>query len=186
MNNIIKLTEMNKKVFLLFLSLLLFSCKEKDVYWDLTDEEKSLLPYDIGDPVRFKTGKNDTIDYIVDSVSLQYEYYGRKRIIGKGDLYTQVLRFYFISGDSSFLNIALNSGEPNNFAVIYIDKGFIGEIYGTDFYFSRIEDSLIINDVSYSNVYIFHYASSTDGLYIQPDKGILKIEYYDNLFELIE
>ena len=178
---------MNKKIILLlFLSFLIFSCREKDEYWDLTDEEKSLLPYDIGDTVSFKTEKNDTIDYIVDSMSLQYEYYGRKRIISKGDLYTQVLRFYFFSGDSSFLNIALNSSVPNNFAVIYVDKGFMGDIYGTDFYFSRVEDSLFINDVGYSNVYIFHYASSTDGLYIKPNKGILKIEYYDNLFVLIE
>jgi hypothetical protein len=168
---------MNKKIILLlFLSFLIFSCREKDEYYALTDEEKSLFPYDVGDIVRCKNIENDTIQYILDSSSLRYELRGRKRIFGIGDFYEQVLKLYFSSGDSSFLNVEMSSSLSGYKARIHIDYEFKEELLINLYKFDRIEDSLLINNESYDNVYIYHNLLKIDGLYLKPEKGILKID----------
>jgi len=180
---------MNNRVlissFILLFALLIHSC-EKDEYIPLSDLELSLAPYNISDTVIFLISNTDTIIYQVYDRSLTYEYGWKNAPINNVTVYVQRLKMIFIGNDTSKLTLQIDANAEPNFANITLEYNNSNDWFILASSYEEILDTFSVNGQIYSSVYWFEEQSFKQRFYIKPGKGLIKIEFYSSIFEIIE
>lgn len=175
----------NNFIWLVFSIILLVSCCKDDNYYNLSDEELSLLPYKINDTVVLKNLQNDTFAFFCDKITNEYFCEKNRTPFCDNNDCDQRLEVLFVSNDSSTLNLKMNASLDSKFARMYLELSNSEElsIYNT---IHKIIDTIYVNEVLYTNVYRFKHQSKDKQFYIKPGKGLIKIKSNDIIYELIE
>ncbi|MGB2684654.1 MAG: hypothetical protein WBC43_06510 [Olleya sp.] len=170
--------------------LLVTSCKVEDQYYDLSQEGKALLTYEIGEIFQLKNIEtNEIISFSVNSKTIEYIADGPNEssfIFGSSsDDFIEVGRILFVDNSNCYNGeIIVKSVRDNGFEF----TAYFYDCFGDDFYYFQNEfiDTTSVEGVDYSNVYILRNYPKT--LYYSKEKGILKILDVDEntLFGLIE
>ena len=172
-------------LWILLFAMLIHSC-EKEENIPLSDLELSLAPYNMNDTVVFLISNLDTVEYHIYNRSLTYEYGWKNAPVNNATVYVQTLKILFTGNDNSKLTLQIVAGVEPNFASINLtyDKFEEWSIY--TYSYKEVLDTLTVNDHMFSSVYWFEEHSFEQRFYIKPGKGLIKIEFYSSIFEIIE
>jgi hypothetical protein len=175
---------------ILLILLLVTSCKVEDRYYDLSQEGKELLTYEIGEVFQLKNIEtNEIISFSVHSKTIEYIDDGSNEssfIFGSSsDDFIEVGRISFMDNSNCYKGeISVKGDRDNGFEF----TAYFYDCFGDDFYYFQNEfiDTIEVDGAEYYNVYILRNYPKT--LYYSKEKGILKIVDFDEntLFELIE
>ena len=175
---------------ILAILLLATSCKVEDTYYDLNQEGKALLTYDIGETFKLKNVEtNDIVSFVVDSKIIEYIDDGPNEssfIFGaSADTFIEIGALSFVDNSNCYKGeITVKGDRDNGFQF----SAYFYDCFGDDFYYFQNEfvDTTDVEGIAYSNVYVLRNYPKT--LYYSKEKGILKIVDSDDntLFGRIE
>lgn len=165
-------------IFILIL-ITLQSCKPDDVYYNLSDEAKELLLFEIGDTFKLKNLEtNEIITLTVTFKEIRhYEGGGEISHIAVGpsaDVYIERGMYIFTDETNCYDGIvAIEANRDRDFEF----KVYLGNCFGDIDYSFDYQDEFFttidVEGVAYSNAYLLR--SFPDILYYSKEKGILKI-----------
>lgn len=176
-------------IWILVFAFLLTSCCGDDNYYDLSNEELSLLPYKINDTIILKNQQNDTLIFVCETRTTDYWCFSSNKYsfyCTRKEECFQSLSVNFIS-DSAIISIKL-ALEYYDQSFAYLSFKFENSDKRSIFSIEhKILDTLLVNGTIFTNVYEFCDNSGCDEIcYLQPGKGLIKLIQKNNTYELIE
>jgi hypothetical protein len=157
----------------------LYSCKQDDVYHDLSNDAKDLILFEVDDTFRLKNLETNeiitltviqkTIEYYNTSSSNYFISFG-----SGGNVYVEHGEYIFRDSTNSYWGtVTVEANTDGSFKFdAYLGDGFVNTYYPFDYqdeFFSTID----VEGIEYSNAYLLR--SSPDILFYSKEKGILKI-----------
>jgi hypothetical protein len=175
-----------KKKLVILLLLILQSCSPNPIYYNLSNETKEFLVYDINDTFQLKNSEtNEIIPFTI--VEKEYGYVeggpNESSFIGAtADIYEE--RGYYKFTDSSNCytgELTLVAERENKFSLKVYLYGCFEHSDFTYEYLNNQFSSIEIDGNVYNNVYLFE--KFQDSIFYSKEKGILKITETINFTE---
>jgi hypothetical protein len=177
----------------LLILIALSGCEKKEIYYDLTEDEKKALlyhTYDKDDTFDLLRNNTDTIKFKVKEKDLYYVGGGAYNW-NREETNSQVYHLKGESMDSTqfYFSISAQKSSNNNLHLFFVFK-----ING---YLSLMEETILdtiskhyyektINNVLYQDVYLFERDNYVDSGYTSASKGIIKFWNDSVSYSLIE
>ncbi len=176
------------------LIIILQSCKPDDIYYNLSEDAKEFLLFEVNDTFKLKNQQtNEIITLTVTSKTIQHYKDGPNEspffsFGANADTYVERGE-YFFTDDTNCYNgdISVQANRDGDFEL----NGYLGGCFGnTDYSFEYRDEffsTIDVEGVQYFNAYILR--SYPDIIYYSKEKGILKIvdEYnQETIFTIIE
>jgi len=173
-------------IILLLLTMCLQSCKRDDIYYDLTDDAKGFVNFEIGKTFKLKkVSTNEVITLKVITKSIQYENFssGESSFISFG---TVPVETYVQRGTYSFTDnlncyngeITVIANEDGGYQLTAFLDGCFGNLRSGYQFYNNLLSTIDVEGIQYQNAYELN--SNPNVLYYSKEKGILKIVNQSN------
>lgn len=173
--------KLNFLIISLLLSMCLQSCKKDDIYYDLTDDAKGFVNFEIGKTFKLKKATtNEVITLKVITKNIVYENFslGESSFISfgtvSGETYVQKGTYRFTDNLNCYIGeITVVANEEGGYQLTaYLDGCFGNTKSGYQFY-NNLLPTIDVEGIQYQNAYELN--SNPNVLYYSKEKGILKI-----------
>lgn len=163
------------------LSISLQSCKPDDIYYDLSDDAKSYVNFEIGDSFKLKNlNTNEVITLNVITKNILYENYGSGESsfisfgVAPSETYVQRATYTFTDNLNCYKGeISVVANQEVKFRLTSLIDGCFSDLGSVYQYNNLFYPTVDVEGIQYQNAYLLN--SNSNVLYYSKEKGILKI-----------
>lgn len=166
---------------LFLVTISLQSCKPDDIYYDLSNDAKGFVNFEIGDAFKLKNlNTNEIITLNVITKNILYENYGSGESsfisfgVAPAETYVQRASYTFTDNLNCYKGeISVVANEEGDFTLTALIDGCFGNLGSVYQYNNLFFSTVDVEGIQYQNAYLLN--SNSNNLYYSKEKGILKI-----------
>ncbi len=166
--------------FILLLTIQLQSCKPNNIYFNLADEDREFLLFEVGDTFKLKNVSTDEIVTLTVNFKEFRHEDGRQSGSSfisygpKANIYVEYGEYTFSDATNCYNGIVtINATREESFELRIFLGGCFLEMDDTYQYSDLSYSSIALEEGTYTNTYLFESNGKT--LYYSKEKGIIQI-----------